>query len=66
MRRFLSASLLAIALSACATAPGAQQVTVATRQMPVPPNPVAPPASLSQLVQTVDIPYDPNDPTCNS
>ena len=58
MRRFLSASLLAIALSACATAPGAQQVTVATKQMPVPPNPVAPPASLSQLVQTVDIPYE--------
>ena len=58
MRRFATVSLLALALSACATVPGAQQVTVATRQMPVPPNPVAPPASLSQLVQTVDIPYE--------
>ena len=61
MRRFMTASLLAIALSACATAPVADVTTgspVATKQMPVPPNPVTPPAPLSQLVQSVDIPYE--------
>ena len=61
MRRFVSASLLAIALSACATAPVANVVTstpVASKQMPVPPHPVTPPAPLSQLVQSVDIPYE--------
>ena len=59
MRRFLTASLLAIALSACATAPVADVTsTVATKQMPVPPHPVTPPAPLSQLVQSVDIPYE--------
>ena len=58
MRRFAAVSLLALALSACATAPGGQVVSAATKQMPVPPNPVTPPASLSQLVQSVDIPYE--------
>ncbi len=60
MRRFMSASLLAIALSACATAPVADVASnsVATKQMPVPPRPVTPPAPLSQLVQSVDIPYE--------
>ncbi len=58
MRRFLTASLLAIALSACATAPASQEITLATKQMPVPPNPVAQPAPLSQLVQSVNIPYE--------
>ena len=61
MRRFMTASLFAIALSACATAPGSNVTTsssVATKQMPVFPNPVTPPAPLSQLVQSVDIPYE--------
>ena len=56
----MTASLLAIALSACATAPGqdvAASTSVVTKQMPVPPNPVTPPAPLSQLIQSVDIPY---------
>jgi zinc protease len=60
IHRFMTASLLAIALSACATAPVADvtSASVATKQMPVPPHPVTPPAPLSQLVQSVDIPYE--------
>ncbi|MDL2352940.1 MAG: pitrilysin family protein [Pseudomonadota bacterium] len=54
----MSASLLAIALSACATAPVAQVASAPPAAMPVAPNPVAQPAPLSQLVQTVDIPYE--------
>ena len=58
MRRFMSASLLAIALSACATAPVAQVASAPPAAMPVAPNPVAQPAPLSQLVAAVDIPYE--------
>ena len=60
MRRFMTASLLAIALSACAAAPVAEvaSTSVAAKQLPVPPHPVTPPAPLSQLVQSVDIPYE--------
>ena len=61
MRRFVTASLLSLVLSACATATGTPaqpgQVTV-TKQMPVAPDPVTPPAPLSQLVQSVDIPFE--------
>ena len=60
MRRLMSASLLAIALSACATAPIADVASnsVATKQMPALPHPATLPAPLSQLVQSVDIPYE--------
>ena len=58
MRRFMSASLLAIALSGCATAPVAQIVSAPPVAVPVAPSPDASPAPLSQLVQTVDIPYE--------
>ncbi len=54
MRRFLAASLLALALSACAAQPGAQLVST-------PPAPTAAqhqPAPLSELVSRVDIPYE--------
>ncbi len=54
MRRPLAASLLAIALSACAAQPGAQLAST-------PAAPTAPkhqPAPLSELVSRVDIPYE--------
>ncbi|MBV1686608.1 insulinase family protein [Novosphingobium sp. G106] len=53
MRRFLLASLSALALSACATQPTAPVATAA------PPPAAAPePAPLSALVKAVDIPYE--------
>ena len=60
MHRFMTASLFALALSACATAPVANvaSISVAAKQMAMPPHPVTPPAPLSQLVQSVDIPYE--------
>ena len=58
MRRFMSASLLAIALSACATAPGAQMDSTAPAALPPAPKLEAQPAPLSQLVAAVDIPYE--------
>ena len=58
MRRFATASLLAIALSACATAPVTQVVSTAPAEVPIPPKPAAQPAPLSQLVAAVDIPYE--------
>ncbi len=60
MRRFLSASLLALALSACATAPAPDLASTA----PPPPTeapaakPKAQPAPLGELVSRVDIPYE--------
>ena len=57
MRRFLSASLLAIALSACAATPAPQLATPVPVTAPAP-KPVAQPAPLSQLVQSVKIPYE--------
>ncbi|MBK6802380.1 MAG: insulinase family protein [Novosphingobium sp.] len=57
MRRLLSASLLALALTACSTAPTAP---LASAPAPAPATPVAAPqpAPLAQLVQAVDIPYE--------
>ena len=55
MHRFMTASLLAIALSACATAPAAPAASVAAAPIA---QPAARPAPLSQLVQSVDIPYE--------
>ncbi len=55
MRRFATASLLAIALSACATAPVTPVASVAAAPAA---KPAAEPAPLSQLVQSVDIPYE--------
>ncbi|MFM5953220.1 MAG: M16 family metallopeptidase, partial [Novosphingobium sp.] len=58
MRRFLTASLIALALSACATAPKADLAAA------LPPTPVAAaptpaqPAPLSELVKAVDIPFE--------
>ena len=57
MRRFMTASLLAIALSACATAPAAQVASTVPVQAPAA-KPEAQPAPLSQLVQSVNIPYE--------
>jgi len=59
MRRFPSASLLAIALSACATTPAPQLAApVAVAASAPAPKPVTQPAPLSQLVQSVNIPYE--------
>ena len=59
MRRFLSASLLALALTACSAA---QNAPLASAPAPAPaapaPAPVAQPAPLSELVKAVDIPYE--------
>jgi zinc protease len=52
MRRFLAASLLALALSACATAPKGQIAAAP------PLAPAAKPAPLAELVKAVDIPYE--------
>ncbi len=57
MRRFLSASLLAIALSACAATPAPQLATPVPAAEPAPKS-AAQPAPLSQLVQSVNIPYE--------
>ena len=58
MRKFATASLLAVALSACATAPATQVALATPAVAPLAPKVVAQPAPLSQLVQTVDIPYE--------
>lgn len=58
MRRFMSASLLAIALSACAATPAAQMTSAPPAAVPVAAKPEAQPAPLSQLVAAVDIPYE--------
>jgi zinc protease len=58
MRRLIATSLLALALSACASVPGSSVASA-------PPAPAAPvakptpqPAPLSELVAKVDIPYE--------
>ena len=56
MRRLLAVSLLAIALSACAATPRSAAVMPAAA-LPIAPTALAQPAPLSQLVQSVDIPY---------
>ena len=56
MRRLLAVSLLAIALSACAATPRSAAVMPASA-LPIAPTALAQPAPLSQLVQSVDIPY---------
>lgn len=60
MCRYLSVSLLALALSACATTPAMpRDPLVVPVAAPVPaPKPIAQPAPLSQLVQSVNIPYE--------
>ncbi len=61
MRRFVSASLLVLALSACASAPGAELASAPPppTEAPAPaPKPKAQPAPLSELVRAVDIPYE--------
>jgi predicted Zn-dependent peptidase len=54
MRRFLSASLLTLALTACAHAPVAPPLAVSPPPAPV----VAAAAPLASLVERVNIPYD--------
>uniref|UniRef100_UPI0035B0BB4B M16 family metallopeptidase n=1 Tax=Novosphingobium sp. TaxID=1874826 RepID=UPI0035B0BB4B len=63
MRRFLPASLIALALSACAatTPPRLAGDPIFEAQAPapvVPPQPPVMPAPLSELVKAVDIPYE--------
>ena len=62
MRRFISVSLLGIALSACATTNPregyADPIYMGTPTAPIAPKPAVQPAPLSQLVQSVEIPYE--------
>lgn len=59
MRRFVTVSLLALALSACASAPEARVASVAPPPAEAPaPKPKAQPAPLSELVSKVDIPFE--------
>ena len=58
MRRFATVSLLAIALSACATTPKPQMTSALNNAELAPPKAIAQPAPLSQLVQSIDIPYE--------
>jgi zinc protease len=57
MRRLLAASLLAIALAGCASAPGGPVASAAPPPAP-PPAAEAGPAPLAELVKAVDIPYE--------
>ncbi len=59
MRRTLAASLLAIALTACAANPGAPVASAPPAPQASPaPQPAPQPAPLSELVSRVDIPYE--------
>jgi zinc protease len=64
MRRFITATLLAFTLTACATASGQSHLAqghadpIYMGTPTAPPSPAAQPAPLSQLVQAVDIPYE--------
>jgi len=59
MRRFVTVSLLALTLSACASAPQAPVASVTPPPAEAPAaKPKAQPAPLSQLVSKVDIPYE--------
>ena len=59
MRRFVTASLLALALSACASTQPAPLASAAPPPAEVPaPKPKAQPAPLGELVSRVEIPYE--------